>query len=98
MKTLSDLETQAEAVSKILKAISHPKRLIILCRLAEWPQTVGELERTCNISQSQLSQFLAKMRDEWILGSKKSGLYVTYQISNPEIHSLLSSLSSIYCK
>ena len=35
MKTLADLETQAETVSKILKAISHPKRLIILCRLAE---------------------------------------------------------------
>ncbi len=98
MKTLADLETQAETVSKILKAISHPKRLIILCQLAEWPQTVGELERTCNISQSQLSQFLTKMRDEWILGSEKSGLYITYRISNPEILQLLSSLSTIYCE
>lgn len=98
MKSLADLEAQAEKVSKILKAISHPKRLIILCRLSECPQTVGELERTCSISQSQLSQFLTKMRDEWILGSEKSWLYITYRIDSPEVLSLLSSLSAIYCE
>ena len=95
---MNDLEKKSIEVTKILKAISHPKRLIILCRLSEWPQTVGELERTCNISQSQLSQFLTKMRDEWILGSDKSGLYITYRIDNPEILQLLTSLSSIYCQ
>ncbi|MBC7498742.1 helix-turn-helix transcriptional regulator [Candidatus Gracilibacteria bacterium] len=97
MKNITDLEIQAEKISEILKTIAHPKRLLILCRLSSGPQTVTALVKSCHISQSQLSQFLTKMREEGILTCEKSGLYVTYRISNPEILQLLTSLSSIYC-
>ncbi|MBX9809606.1 metalloregulator ArsR/SmtB family transcription factor [Candidatus Gracilibacteria bacterium] len=98
MKSLSKLEIQAEQVADTLKLLAHPKRLLILCKLSLGPKTVGDLEKECFISQSQLSQFLAKMKDEKIVTSEKKGLYVTYQISNSQVQSILDSLASIYCK
>ena len=98
MKSVNKLEMQAEQVADILKLLAHPKRLLILCKLSMWPKTVWDLEKECFISQSQLSQFLAKMKDEKILIAEKNGLYVTYQISNPQVQLILESLASIYCK
>lgn len=61
---MKELETKAAQVAEVLKLIGHPKRLLILCQLAESPKTVGQLEKACTISQSQLSQFLVKMKSE----------------------------------
>lgn len=61
---MNQLELKAERVAEVLKLIGHPKRLLILCQLAVDPKTVGELEKACAISQSQLSQFLSKMKSE----------------------------------
>lgn len=91
------LEQKAEELSEILKQFSHPKRLLILCKLWSWAKTVGELEKNCMISQSQLSQFLRKMKEEWILDSEKNGQFVSYRISDPRIHLLMKSLESIFC-
>lgn len=90
------LET-IERVSHTLKTIAHPKRLMILCELSRWERSVGDLEKVCRISQSQLSQFLIKMKTEGLLDSNKVGTSVRYRIANIEILSLLQSLASIYC-
>lgn len=98
MQNIENLETKAEEIAEILKLIAHPKRLLILCKLSEWHKTVWELERLCSLSQSQLSQFLGKMKDEWILEWEKNWLYVSYSIKDWNIKQLLDSLASIYCK
>lgn len=95
---MKDLELQAQKIAKILKLVAHPMRLIILCKLLQWPKTVSEIEQACGITQSQISQFLGKMKSEWLLSSQKDWLYVTYSIDNDEIKQLLGSLSTIYCK
>lgn len=97
MENIHNLEDKIEEVAEILKLIAHPKRLLILCKLSEWEKTVWELEKLCSLSQSQLSQFLAKMKDEWILEWNKSWLFVSYNIKDEKIKQVLSSLSSIYC-
>lgn len=97
METIQNLEEQAEKVAGILKLLAHPKRLLILCKLSEGDKTVWDLEKLCSLSQSQLSQFLAKMKDEWILEWNKNWLYVSYSIKNLKIKKLLESLSDIYC-
>ena len=61
---MENLEKKATEVAHILKLLAHPKRFLILCKLREGPKTVGDLEKYCTIGQSQLSQFLIKMRDE----------------------------------
>lgn len=99
LDTLSREEMQGncEEVSQVLKALAHPQRLMILCLLAENPRTVGELQEICAISQSAVSQFLNRFRLEGIVRSEKSGNFVTYEIANPQILSLIKSLHKIYC-
>jgi DNA-binding HxlR family transcriptional regulator len=65
------LEEKTNEVARILKLLSHSKRLLILCKLIKKNRTVGELEEHCAISQSQLSQFLAKMKREKLIESDK---------------------------
>lgn len=97
MSSPIELEARATEVAETLKLLAHPKRLLILCQLSRGPKTVTELEKSCQISQSQLSQFLSKMRDEGIVTSEKSGHFVSYEIASPEITHLLQTLSELYC-
>lgn len=93
-----DLEKKATDVAHTLKLLAHPKRFLILCKLREWPKTVSDLEKYCTIGQSQLSQFLGKMRDEWILDSEKNGQFVSYSIRDPKIVELMGAMQNIFCK
>jgi DNA-binding HxlR family transcriptional regulator len=68
---MKNLAARADEVAHILKLIAHPKRLLLCCRLLSGPKSVGELEKDCTISQSQLSQFLGKMEKEGLLISEK---------------------------
>ena len=98
MKNIQKLEQKAEYMADILKIMAHPKRLIILCKLANGPKHVNELESSCGLSQSQLSQFLGKMREEWILSSEKQWQFVTYSITDDRIIQLLSQMQKLYCE
>ena len=94
---MQDLEKNAKDIAKTLKLLAHPKRLLLLCRLLSWPKYVGELEKECTISQSQLSQFLAKMKNEWILMSEKNGQFVSYSIADPRIAELMKQVQKTLC-
>lgn len=94
---MNELEQKASEVAEILKLLAHPKRLLILCKLSEGEMSVSDLETFCSISQSQLSQFLAKMRQEWLIESRKDGIFVYYRIQDSRISAILQSLNTIYC-
>lgn len=85
---------KAEAV---LKQLANAKRLLILCSLLGGEKRVGDLCQIIDLSQSSLSQHLAKMRDAGLITSEKRGLMVFYRISSMEVHVLLSTLYLIYC-
>ncbi len=95
---MEDLKKKSAEVAHILKLLGHPKRFLILCKLREWPKTVSDLEKYCTIGQSQLSQFLGKMKDEGILDSEKSGQFVSYSIADPRILELVNAIQKIFCR
>lgn len=88
---------QYTEISEILKTISHPIRLMILCHLAESPKTVSELEALCNTSQSQVSQFLNRMRREKMVSASKIGRYVSYSIADKNMSLIINCMHDIYC-
>ncbi|NRH21476.1 winged helix-turn-helix transcriptional regulator [Candidatus Gracilibacteria bacterium] len=98
MENLKELEKKTEEVAGLLKLLAHPKRFMLLCRLREGPKTVGDLEEYCAIGQSQLSQFLGKMKDEDILTCEKNGQYVSYSIADPRVIELMNQMQTIFCK
>ena len=88
---------QCASTAQILKSLAHPQRLQILCHLSEGKKTVGELENLCQISQSQVSQFLQRMKSEGLVIAERDGKFVQYQILDPKVMKLIQSLHKIFC-
>jgi ArsR family transcriptional regulator len=93
------LEDRAVEVADLLRALGNDRRLLILCRLVEEGEaTVGALARDVGLSQSALSQHLARMRDEGIVAFRRESQTIWYRIADPRIGTLLSTLYRLYCR
>ena len=90
---MSDLEARAEEVAALLKQMANTRRLLILCRLAAGRATVSELCAVAGLSQSAISQHLAKMRRDGLVKGEKDGLQINYSIADPRCLDLLVHLS-----
>ena len=83
----------------LLKLISHPVRLSILCNLVHHGEmSVGQIvEKECGAAgQSQISQFLTKMRREGLVKNRKEGQTVYYTIHSPEAKKIVTTLYKLY--
>lgn len=92
------MKDQCHDVSLVMKALAHPQRLMIMCHLGEGEKNVGELLDLCEVSQSQLSQFLNRMQREKLLKIRKDGHYVYYSIADKNVLKLIQSMQKIFCK
>ncbi|WP_422529332.1 ArsR/SmtB family transcription factor [Serratia fonticola] len=101
MTTSQDLQAllaSADAASKLLKAMSNPHRLLILCMLVDSPGTgAGELAAITGLSPSATSQHLARMRDEGLIENARDGQRINYFIKNTAVQEIISTLKAIYC-
>ncbi len=88
----------ASKAEAMLKMLANAKRLMILCYLVRSEKTVSELADIVGLSQSALSQHLAKMRENELVVSDKRGQQVYYRIASPEVSAILSTLYLIYCR
>ena len=95
--SISDMKKNCEAVALVLKALSHPQRLLLLCHLSNGEKTVGELESLCESSQSSISQYLKLLRLEKLVTSEKRGLFVYYDIYDLKVKKLIIELHKIFC-
>ena len=92
------LEQKTEEVAAVIKALAHPRRLLLLCKLAEQGHmSVGQLATSVGISQSALSQHLAVMREEQLVAFDRDGQTLNYRIADQRLTALLDSLYRIYC-
>ena len=97
-KHLSKLRRQSQVVAALLKQLSHPQRLLIMCSLVEGEKSVAEIEEACGASQSAVSQFLKHMRLHGLIESRRQGKQVYYKILDDRILKLMKSLYDIFCK
>ena len=98
METLiNNMGERAEHVAGILKSVANPERLMILCILSQEKMTVGELESKVNLSQSALSQHLAKLRNAEMVSTERQGKFIYYEIADPKIMRLFETLHELYC-
>ena len=96
---LATFEANATDVARILKALANERRLMILCKLAEWKEaSVTELADAVGLSQSALSQHLSKMRDEEIVCFRRESQTLWYRIADPRIEKLLNQLQKLFCQ
>jgi ArsR family transcriptional regulator len=96
---MNELEERAMEVAGALHAIANDKRLMILCELVEHGEcNVGALTKAVGLSQSALSQHLAKMRDDGIVTFRRDAQTLWYRIADERVERLLGMLHELYCR
>ncbi|WP_029077067.1 ArsR/SmtB family transcription factor [Kaistia adipata] len=96
---LAAFEAKATEVAELLRALGNERRLMMLCKLVEQGEmTVGALADAVALSQSALSQHLARMRDENIVTFRRDGQTLWYRIADPRIEEMMAVLHRLYCR
>ena len=91
---------QPDAVHKasiLLKAVCNEQRLQVLCQLLDGEKSVGELERAVGLSQSALSQHLARLRRDNLVRTRRMAQSIFYSLNGIEARVLIDTLYDLYC-
>jgi len=91
------MQENAEQASDLLKSLANPARLLVLCALVSREHTVGELEELTGLSQSAISQHLARLRESELVATRREAQRIFYSLSNTEVAAVLETLHGIYC-
>ena len=94
---LEKMRTSADKACRLMKVLSNPDRMMLLCQLAQGEKRVGELEEILGIVQPTLSQQLAVLRDEGVVSTRRDGKHIYYKISSPIAISVMELLYASYC-
>jgi DNA-binding transcriptional ArsR family regulator len=95
---LENLQAKAGRASRLLKAMSNQHRLMILCQLSTGEEKcVGELERIVGLSQSALSQHLARLRRDELVKTRRSAQTIYYSLAGEEASTVIATLYALYC-
>ena len=93
----ADLKANAQKASTLLKAMSNERRLLILCSLAEGELSVGQMERLVDLSQSALSQHLARLRHDGLVATRREAQTIYYSLKGDEARAVIKTLHDLYC-
>lgn len=92
---LDPIGRNAKRASALLKAMSNPHRLYVLCQLANGEKSVGELEKIIGLSQSALSQHLAKLRRENLVKTRRQAQTIFYSLDGDQATRILDALYEV---
>ena len=92
-----ELQANARKASTLLRAMSNERRLLILCHLGQGEKSVGELERLVGLSQSALSQHLARLRQDQLVSTRRDAQTIYYSLRGHEARVLMDTLYRLYC-
>lgn len=89
-------EHAAEAAA-LMKALGNESRLMILCLLAEGERSVGELNERIPLSQSALSQQLARLRQQNLVHTRRESQTIYYALADGPTDRVIHLLHDLYC-
>ncbi|WP_188151768.1 ArsR/SmtB family transcription factor [Teredinibacter waterburyi] len=95
--TIDQIAEHAEDAAGLLKELGNESRLMICCLLGDSELSVGELNQRLPLSQSALSQHLARLRDAGLVRTRKQSQTVFYSLVGENAVKIITTLKSIYC-
>jgi DNA-binding transcriptional ArsR family regulator len=96
-QTTLEMEGQAQVAAEFLKALAHESRLLVVCLLGEEERNVAELQERLGLSQSNVSQHLAKLRSCGVVETRREGNQVYYRVKDPKVLELVHVLQRLFC-
>jgi DNA-binding transcriptional ArsR family regulator len=96
--SIAEVQGKVAEVSATLRLLANEKRLLVVCRLAiAGEMSVGALAEAVGLSQSALSQHLARLRADGLVATRREAQVLHYRIADPRVRRLLEALYGIYC-
>lgn len=92
------LESHSEEAANLLAAMGNQKRMMILCNIAMGEMQVGAIAEEIELSQSAVSQHLAKLRTRNLVKTRRDAQVIYYSISSEAVLLVLQTLNDIYCR
>ena len=94
---LDKMKASAGNACRLMKVLSNPDRLMLLCQLSQSEKRVGELEEILGILQPTLSQQLTVLREEELVTTRRDGKNIYYQIASPQALAVMNVLFEQFC-
>ena len=91
----SELKANAAIMAGRLKLMSHPERLLMLCRMDEGEVSVTELVELSGLSQSSVSQHLAMLREEGVVSIRGEAQTRFYSLTDPIVRGVIHELCEL---
>jgi len=94
---IEELTQNSQKAATLLKAMSNPNRLLILCLLNDRELSVSEINQQLDISQSALSQHLAKLRADNLVATRRDAQTIYYSLQGTQASAIINALHKVYC-
>ena len=90
-------DRHVQEIAKLLKTMSHPIRLKILCLLQEKEMTVGDIHKEVQTTNANVSQHLSILRNQGIITFRKDANYIYNRISEGRVIELIKHMRDLFC-
>lgn len=94
---IQDLKSNGQEAADWLKALSNRNRLMILCELNDGERSVSAMKAVVPLSQSALSQHLAKLREGGLVATRREAQSIYYALSDARVARLIGLLHELFC-
>ncbi len=86
------------AAADFLRALAHPARLRILCRLHDGEAAVSTFEAELGLKQPNLSQQLGQLREAGLVTTRREAKSVVYRLADDKVCAILAALRSAFAE
>lgn len=94
---LENLSSRAETAENFLKALANRYRLMIMCELLKGERSVGIIQEAVGLSQSALSQHLARLREDNLVSTRREAQTIYYSLASKEAERMIALLYELFC-
>ncbi len=91
------MSRKAEEAAGLMRALSHGARLKVLCELSAGERSAGDLVQASGLSQSALSQHLARLREDGLVATRRDAQTIYYSIADEKVLRMVKLLFELYC-
>jgi DNA-binding transcriptional ArsR family regulator len=91
------MRAHAGDAARLLRTLANDQRLLVLCMLVESELSVSQINERLDLSQSALSQHLARLREEGLVNTRRDAQTIYYSLADGPAQALIGTLHAIYC-
>ena len=94
---LKELSAKASDAESCLKAFANRHRLMILCHLQDGECSVTTLQEAVGLSQSAMSQHLARLRADDLVATRRESQNIYYSLASKDVERFIKTLYELFC-